>query len=973
MTQSTLKLFGGVRLVAGEHELPTFGTVRAAKLLVLLSLSRSGKMQREHLAEQLWPDDYYDATRLRLRQEVHRLKRALGDQADLISSSATEILLDRSQLATDLDILEQAAKAPREFDTSLLLDPFLPGWDDPWVIAQRRQAEQLQLRAGITMITRAVQSGTADQVQDVLQQMIARHPLNEDLRKMAVEVHAQLGSLAAAVAEFQDYRRKVKEQLGVETPDVSDRLVRDIAARTKDAGTETDWSTTLPVSAEPIFGREELVMRVIDQLRTSPSRVVSLVGPGGIGKTRLAIEVGQRLAAEGRVAFASMVEVAEPALWVREVLSQLGSDPPGESDPLKFLAALVGQEPTVLVLDNLETVLPAAAAGIGQLRTLVPNLRILLTSVVPSRVSGEVLIPVGPLDPKVAGAEFLRNAFHQHRPHLEISSEDASHLMEIADRLDGYPLALRLASARLRLLSPRDLLQQLEQALARSTAHDLPERHRSLESALVSSFDSLTEVQRRALERISAYPGGIGMDLCSLAFPDEPYLDLIESLLDLALLALDDTSGSVRVRMLVPIRNYVLQTLDVGQQATHEQNAVLATSRFLAQHNLALWRPTTWRMLEHLQSEADNVMFAWRWALEHDQPLAWTLAPQVARLEASRGRSLALMEFLESLRPRWQAAPVDHRVEMEMCIAHLSFVCHREERARQALDNAAAVADLDRWGALLALSEAQFAFRRAFDTCESVARRAVEIAKASGDRYVIGRATRTLGVVFSYTRRPSESLVCLREAFELLQSVEAETELPSLGTFLGAILWFTGRRDEALVMIERAKSLLRGLREPVTMAFMLETEGKIATDDGRYEEAEACLRESLRIWEAIGSPYQEADQLHCLALALLLQDRWDEAREAVRDAARRWVLDDNFGGLCCTLTLLAEVLHHDGSTDRARQVIAFAGDMEREMKLVLVESAIEHRDRVAAQIGGELAHGLPITKAQAQALFDWIR
>lgn len=972
MNTCRLRLFGSIRLEADDQSFEAFGTVRAAKLLVLLSLSRSGKMPREHLAEQLWPEDYYDATRLRLRQEIHRLKRALGDQADLIGSSPTEVWVDRSRMATDLDVLEHSSS--RMLEPALILDPFLPGWEDPWVIAQRRHADQLQVNAGVSAITRAVQAGEADRVQGLLQQMIARHPLNEDLRKLAVEVHAQLGSLAAAVAEFQDYRRKVKEQLGVDTPDVSDRLARDLAARTRDATADADWSTTLPVSAEPIYGREELVVRVVDQLRTSTTRVVTLVGPGGIGKTRLAVEVAQRLASEGgRVAFTSMVEVAEPGLWAREVLAQLGSDPPGEADPIKFLAVLVDQEPTVLVIDNLESVLPNAADGISHLRSLAPTLRILITSVIPSRVQGEQLIPVGPLDPRVAGAEFLRNAYHQHRPNAEISDVDADVLLQIAHRLDGYPLALRLASARLRLLSPQELLRQLDHALARSSAHDLPDRHRSLESALVSSFDSLSEAQLRTVDRISAYPGGMGMDLCGLALADEPYLDLIESLLDLALLAMEDHSGLVRVRMLVPVRNYVQRRQGEDARGALERTAVHTVLELLDQHDIAPWKPLPRRVIDLVESEADNILFAWRWAIDHEPERAWPSAKKVARLEMSRGRSLALLEFLEANRGRGQDTSTDQAIELELTLAHLCFACHQEERAREPLQRARGLKGSATWEALLTFSEAQLAFRREFESSEDLARRALELAKDAGDTYLTGRALRLLGVIANYKRRADEALECLSAAFEKLQATGAETELPSLGTYLGATLWFTDRRREALEAIERSKESLRGLRDPVAAAFLYETKGRIATADGRPEEAEALLRESLRIWEAIGSPYQEADQLHCLSRALILQGKWDESRWSVREAGRRWVLDDNYGGLCCTLTLLAEVLFHDGDADRARQVIAFARDLERELGLIVVESEIDHRDAAAAHFGGVCTHELPVTKEQAQALFAWIR
>lgn len=981
MSTLHLRLFGEVSLVHEGTVLQNFGTVRAAKLLVLLALARTGRMPRELIAERLWPDDFYDATRLRLRQEIHRLKKALGDDADVIGSSSAEVWLDRAELLTDFDVLEHGATGEGRIDAAVMLDPFLPGWDDPWVTALRNQAEQLQIRAAIAMVTKAIQVGEVDRIQGLLQGMIARHPLNEDLRKLAVEVHAQLGSMTAAVAEFQDYRRKVKEQLGVDAPDVSERLARTLA--TRQAESQADWSGTVPVSTEPIYGRSDLIARVLDLTRTA-ARVLTLVGPGGIGKTRLATEVAQRKLSEGeRVVFISLAEVDEPRLWVRDALAQLRCDPPAESDPLRFLAATIGQEPILLVLDNLETILPDAAASIAELLQLAPKLKLLITSVTPARVPGEQLIPVGPIDAKEAGLLFLRNALLQYRPATTLDEDNLACLASIAEKLDGYPLALRLASARLRLLSPRDLMRQLDQALARTSAHDLPVRHRSLESALASSFDSLPADLRSLLIRISAYPIGMGMDLCEIAFSKEPYLDAIESLLDLALLTLDDHEGLVRVRMLVPVRSYVQSRLSPEEAALAEDAAVESVLAFVGHQDVAPYKPLSLRSLDLLEAEADNVLFAWRITLEKHPERAYAIVPQVFRLEGTRGRAPALLDSLSEVTERWGSQPADVVLGLELSHAHLASSCHREdvvptciERAKAVLDSPDATSSIPNfadWVALIALTEAIYAFRRHFDSAETAALKAIDLAREAGNIYYESRAHRILALVTNYLNRSRESAGHLQSAYDGFQRCGAESELPGLGVFFASTLWFNGEKDVADDIMRKSVQMLPRLRDPVTLAFWHESEGRIAQAMGKFDEAESRFRESLRLWRAIGSPYQEADQLHSICRTLLMTGRWREAKPLVLEAAAKWVQDENYGGLCCTLAAMADVLLQGDNPELAGRVAAFAGAFEREYSLVVVESERQYRARLMEDSGSDGIHGYPVTQDQAKALFDLIR
>lgn len=976
-----LRLFGGVSLSDGNHVVDTFGTVRAAKLLALLGVGRSGKMGREQLADQLWPDDFYDATRLRLRQEIHRLKRALGPASGLIGSSANDVWLERSQVTTDLDLLQASMLAGRDVDIlPILSSPFLPGWDDPWVVAERGPAERAQARAGILAANRLIAGGEAEAALQIAQALIEQHPLDEELRMVAVSAHAKLGSMAAAMAEYQDLRRKTKDQLGLETALTTEALARELAGTVHLDVVEADWQRTIPTPLDAIIGREQVVSRVVDALQSErPPRLMTLVGPGGIGKTRVAIEVAHRIAdvGERRVGYVSLAEVSEEASWLNSALAQLGQSPPGDADPLRYFAATLQHRPTVLVLDNLESILPGRASDFAELLERAPSLRVLGTSVTPARIPGESLIPVGPLDPLTGGAEILRSALHEYRPNMAIDQAVDDHLEQIATRLDGYPLALRLAAARLRLLSPRELLGQLDRVVTAANSSDLPARHRSLESALQSSFDSLDAQQRDALERIWAFPGGLGMELAGIHFAEEPYLDLLESLLDTALIVLEDKSEHARIRLLVPVRRYLGESIDATRRVALESRARASVADFVGQFDIAPWLPLSLDVLERLDSEVENVRPAWHWFVEHQPETAFVLAPRIVRYEVIRGRARSLLDPIERLRQL--AEPGDPLVSanLELTMSLLAFACHREELAVSPIDRAADIAAKTGDAHLachVAIGRALYAWRKDFHATEPLAQRALELAEALGDEYTKARAYRLLGNVADYKHETKKAQELVGRSYQALIACHAETEVCNTGIYHGVHLWYAKRIEESEQAMDRSRSILARSRDPISLAYLLEVEGRMAIDKGQPEAAEASFREALRIWEAIGSPYQEADQLHSLSRALLYQGKWSDARGTVVRAADKWVEDGNDGGLCCTLVLLAEVLANDGELESAREVLSFARAFEAERTLVLIQSELDHRDELEARIGpGKPQKCGELTLASAHALFDRIR
>ncbi|MEI7987164.1 MAG: BTAD domain-containing putative transcriptional regulator, partial [Armatimonadota bacterium] len=202
-----LSLFGTVGLHSDHESLTAFETKRAAKLLVLLALSRTGKMRRDDVADLLWPEDFIDSTRLRLRQELSRLRRGLGGNDELIETPADYVSLDRSLVENDLERLARPSSLPAGELIGLLTQPFLPGWDDAWVTAKREEVDQLRIRAALIVSWELIERNETDDALQLLQACTPISPLNEELRDLTMKAHNTRGSLADALGEFRRFKK----------------------------------------------------------------------------------------------------------------------------------------------------------------------------------------------------------------------------------------------------------------------------------------------------------------------------------------------------------------------------------------------------------------------------------------------------------------------------------------------------------------------------------------------------------------------------------------------------------------------------------------------------------------------------------------------------------------------------------------------------------------------------------------------
>ncbi len=401
----------------------------------------------------------------------------------------------------------------------------------------------------------------------------------------------------------------------------------------------------LPVPRRRLIDREQERAQAQALLQREDVGLVTLTGPGGVGKTRVAVQVAADLApqfADG-VAFISLASLKDPTLVVPTVARALGVSQTGNDSLEERLLAYLQPRDVLLVLDNFEQ-LVAAAPLAAQALEQAPRLKLLVTSREPLRVRDEQIVPVPPLalpDPEhipdlahlvqiPAVALFVERA-REARPDFVLTSENAATIVEICQRLDGLPLALELATASLSVLSPAALLARLERRLPLLSrgARDLPERQQMLRNTIAWSYDLLEEEEQQLFRRLSVFAGGFTLEAVQAVCVFEAFgtsspgqvddgavLEQLAQLLDKSLVQAEQgTGGEPRFTLLETIREYAAEQLEAsGEEATVQERHAHNFLRLAEEAEPHLFRPEWESWLERLEREDANLRAALAWS-----------------------------------------------------------------------------------------------------------------------------------------------------------------------------------------------------------------------------------------------------------------------------------------------------------------------------------------------------------------------
>jgi predicted ATPase/DNA-binding SARP family transcriptional activator len=602
------RILGPFEVRRGDQLLAGGGGKRRGLLAVLL-LSANKAVSVDRLSAALWGDDApRSATNLiqgyvsdwRSLLDPERASRSSGhrllstpsgyqlsvaeDECDLLRFTVLaregQQAVDRGDLLTARRLLRGALEQRRGPALADFGDENLAGattsLEEAWLATVERAADvELAL-------------GRPDLALAYLEEPAASHPLRERLAELRMLALYRAGRQSDALAVYEEARTALCDALGIDpSPRLSQLYVGVLRQEPSLQGPSSAGrpSSTLPARLSSFIGREQDLAAVVELVGTH--RLVTLTGPGGSGKTRLAVEAAAAMAlsAERDISFIDLTPVRDGDLLWSAVASGLGLQLAGNLDAPLALAAQLGRRPALLILDNMEQ-LTGAAPDIARVLSLAPQVAILATSREPLGVVGEQLFPVAPLPlpsqdvesdvPAVLNAAAVRLFVDRARavdPAFAIADSDAWVAAGICRRLDGLPLALELAAPWTKTLSLRALLERLDQPLSllveggRTT--DRPDRHRTLRAAIEWSYTTLTAPQQRLLDYLSLFVSGARLDaLQSVADLGDDTLATLAALVDKNLVRRTETPSEPRYRLLETIREYASEQLH-ARQADH--------------------------------------------------------------------------------------------------------------------------------------------------------------------------------------------------------------------------------------------------------------------------------------------------------------------------------------------------------------------------------------------------------------------
>ena len=647
---------------------------------------------------------------------------------------------------------------------------------------------------------------------------------------------------------------------------------------------------TLPTLHHRLVGRSADLTAVQDLLARPDVRLVTIVGPGGAGKSRLALEVAGAAAVDRPVHLVGLAPISDPELVPAAIARAIGvRESPGRS-LVDLLGETLSETGALLLLDNLEH-LPGAATHVRELLDRAAGIKVLATSRVPLRLAAERVVPLDPLRVDDASTLFAELAAARG---VVLREDTRLSVQEICRRLDGLPLAIELVAARLVVLPPAQILAALDGGLALEMEGpiDLPERQRTLRATIEWSYGLLTESQRELHGALAVFPGGCTLtDARALVGSGSSLLPDLESLVAWSLLRSDVADGDVRLSMLETVREHAAARLD--EEALEDLRRRHA-ERFLGLAQAAddeLAGPDHASWLERLELELDNIRATLDWLLSsgrvEDALRAvsalghfWRAHGHVA--EARRWLSRALEET-EGVSPEvlanalwWSARQAAAQDDLKAEIPLLEEALKLFRELQRPRETAFALGELG-W---IALQRGEL--ERAEELCEE----ALAVARASGDTDAISGQLNYLADLYSARGDHLRALAAHEEALALRRTLASPMLVTNSTYNLGIAAWENGEVDRARAAFDETHALARGLGDVLHTAaadFML---AELDLQEADVDGAERRILGCLAVYTELESERSRAECFVVLGGIAVARERFEDAARLFGAASR---------------------------------------------------------------------------------------
>lgn len=845
----------GPLLVQDTRGPVTLASAKQRALLAILLLETPHVVPVDRLVDELWGDDPPPTAAKALQVHVSQLRRALGSDQPIVTLPRGYALhIDRAAL--DLHRFDSLLAKARRLRTDGDLEGALAAlqvalglWRGPPLADVKlfgpaaHEAIRLEGLCAIAQEERMeleLARGAGAELIPELESLIAGDPYREHMYGLLMLALYRAGRQADALETFRRARERLTEDLGLEPGPELTRLQSAILAQDPalDAPVTAPAPVVVPIDsvgpgapsspvhraavphpAASILGRDRELEAALGLIEQPEVRLLTLTGPGGIGKTRLALEVAAAL--ENRSGFVELAAISEPHLVIPAVAASMAAPASPEG-----IARALGDEPTVLFLDNFEQLLSAAPSIAGLLES-VPLLKLVVTSRAALRIAGEHELTVPPLEQESAVELFIRRVREQD-PGFSPDAEDRERIGAICARVDHLPLAIELAAARSRVLTPAEILERVGHRLELLTdgRRDAPDRHRTLRATIAWSYDLLQPDEQRLFAQLAVFPSGCTFEACE-AVAGPPALDALSALVTHSLVIRD---GS-RFHMLETVREYAVDRL----AASGEADAV--------RHRHALWcldlaqaaepeldGPQQASWFSRLDLERENLRSATAWAAANDQP------------EIVLGLGAALWRF-------WLGRGGGADLQDDLAAALATGRGGKELRAKA----------LNAAGVLAGESND-------FIAAETLFGEALALAQKLPDRRQMARSLMNLGVIALFSEDYLTALERYERAGAIWQELGEVRGQSAMCQNMAIVHEALGQLDQATPLLEQSVELARRAADGMHVAQTVVELGKHLVahypTDPRIPE---LLREGLELSSALGERRRTIECLEVLA------------------------------------------------------------------------------------------------------------
>jgi len=902
-----IKVLGEVQITLDERPVTGLPSRKAEALLIYLA-SHQRPFSREILADLLWDDRPPKQALANLRAILSGLRRQLGDYLILTRQTAAfnhdkDVWLDTAEFIRLLAVEDQrlgirnSQRPAPDLQAAIALyrGDFLAGFYiresrgfEEWAVVQRERWRRAAVSVLRHLVTHFLETGQYAASRPIAERLLTLDPLSEESHRQMMMLLARAGQHNAALQQYQTCRRCLDEELGVAPTAETTALYQRIRSARATA------VPSLPPPTTPFVGRENELDALCRQLSHPDTRLITLLGSGGVGKTRLALETARQISANQPgmflhgIRYVPMTAVPAADFLLPALADALRLPAFDDSDPLGQIANFLREKEALLLLDNFEHLLDAADSLAGLLAE-APYVKLLVTSQERLNLREEwvfdlagLAYPVGETaasPESFAGVQLFLQQARRLRRDFQPDTVDWLAIARICQLVDGLPLGIEMAATVIRRHACPDIAAHLAENLdfLSHSARNMPPRHRNLRAVFDYSWQLLSDAERIAVAQLTVFRGPMSRESAQQVAQASP--DMLAALVDKSLLSLAEND---HFTMHALVRQFAAETLaatpNLAQSARERHGRYYA--QFLQQQAPRFHRQGEPIALSAIAAELEDIRAAWDWALRHRQ---WETVSQ----------SLASLHWFY-------------------------WITNRSREGAAVMTQAMAAASAANAPPLLL---ARLQFRR--------------------------------GAFLSWLSRFDEAQVLLEKAIAQLRRMQAEEDLGWALLALGDVGYFRSDFVTAGALAREALALFRQMGNPAGKAFALNNLGNVVCEaEADYATGSQLYKKSLAIHREAGNLNGQAKRLINLGANAQMQSDWEQARRLYQEGIAICREVESQYALAVALNNLGQLEADLGDYEAGQRHLLASLDIKREMgERRSIAVALKHLGAIAFRTG----------------------